>query len=98
MAINYLIEEDEAWGHKRRHSSKRSFGSVRGGGIWLTGAGPYEFIHDHTQSLTSHLDKIGMPTVKEVRPDYDKLSPVFAYKFYNLALEAAVMWEKSEPL
>ncbi|KVP39842.1 hypothetical protein [Burkholderia ubonensis] len=47
----------------------------------------YQLVHDHTQSLTSHLDEtIGFPL--ESIPDYDCLAPKFFARFHELALEA----------
>ena len=70
-----------------------------GDGVWLTGDGPYDFIHDHTQKLTSHLDTaIGMPTEKGVQPDYDKLTVEFLAHFHNLASEAALHWTNAVDL
>ncbi|KVP96659.1 hypothetical protein WJ97_12305 [Burkholderia ubonensis] len=47
----------------------------------------YQLVHDHTQSLTNHLDEaIGFPL--DSQPDYDDLAPKFFERFHVLALAA----------
>lgn len=48
----------------------------------------FQKVHERTQELTDHLDRvIGFP-VNDVRPDYDKFVPLFFEKFHELALKA----------
>lgn len=61
---------------------------------FLTGCFMYQFVHDHTQQITNNLDTIGL-TRDNYRPDYDIIAPIFADKFFDLAVEAIGFWHEA---
>jgi len=93
IAMTFMCEPDIAWDFERKHIT-RKFGDHKDHN-YTFGEGLYDFVHDHTQKLTSHLDTIGMPTELGVMPDYEKLVPIFEERFFALATEATAMWKAS---
>jgi len=91
VALCLKCEIDDAWSKSRNSDQRR-----RSGGI--VGEAPYDFVHDNTQKLTSHLDKIGMPAQEGFRPDYETMQITFTKRFYALACEGMRMWKSAEKI
>ncbi|MFG6573543.1 hypothetical protein ACGYLO_18265 [Sulfitobacter sp. 1A13353] len=93
IAFDKLINPDDAWDYKRRSKTKY-FGTPQRDDF-LRGEALYDFVHDHTQKLTGHLDSIGMPKDTSKFPDYDAMEDAFTREFYRLANEAVTMWDNA---
>jgi len=93
IAFTKLVEPDDAWDYKRRTSKKYS--GTPGQAGFLIGDGLYDFVHDHTQKLTSHLNTIGMPLDTGKQPDYDAMAEAFTREFFRLGNEAVTLWDNA---
>ncbi len=93
IAYTKLVDPDDAWDYKRRNKNKYS--GTPGQSGFLIGEGLYDFVHDHTQKLTGHLDKIGMPRDTSKYPDYDAMADAFTREFFRLANEAVTLWDNA---
>jgi len=95
VALKYSVTPEESWEYDRQRISRR-YDSLKlsKSTICLAGEAPIDFVHDHTQELTGHLEKIGMPMDKTY-PDYDVLAKKFNERFLELANDACEFWLKA---